>query len=93
MNFGIFGGVLQVTWSTLIFLLFNLTQLFYGESWCFCRYVPMFGESQFDPTKQNTSIGEEEQLVALGESVDTGKVVDDFCVLIVVLLLRPHLVK
>ncbi|KAJ0111141.1 hypothetical protein Patl1_01125 [Pistacia atlantica] len=38
------------------------------------RYVPMFGETQYDPTKQYTSIGVEEQLVALAKAVDAGKI-------------------
>ncbi|XP_044491900.1 protein tas-like isoform X2 [Mangifera indica] len=41
---------------------------------CFCRYVPMFGETQYDPTKQYTSVGVEEQLDALGKAVDAGKI-------------------
>ncbi|XP_044491901.1 protein tas-like isoform X3 [Mangifera indica] len=38
------------------------------------RYVPMFGETQYDPTKQYTSVGVEEQLDALGKAVDAGKI-------------------
>lgn len=39
----------------------------------------MFGETQYDPTKQYTSVGVEEQLDALGKAVDAGKVIDDIC--------------
>ncbi|KAM5563865.1 hypothetical protein ABKV19_018473 [Rosa sericea] len=38
------------------------------------RYVPMFGETEYDPTRQFVSIPIEEQLDALGRAVDSGKV-------------------
>ncbi|KAL6214787.1 hypothetical protein ACLB2K_014219 [Fragaria x ananassa] len=38
------------------------------------RYVPMFGENEYDPTRQFDSIPIEEQLDALGRAVDAGKV-------------------
>ncbi|GMP43584.1 hypothetical protein CsSME_00012893 [Camellia sinensis var. sinensis] len=37
-------------------------------------YVPMFGETEFDPIQQFHSIDIEEQLDALGRAVDAGKV-------------------
>nr|XP_028945063.1 uncharacterized protein LOC103449097 isoform X2 [Malus domestica] len=39
------------------------------------RYVPMFGETEYDPTRQFCSIPIEEQLDALGRAVDSGKFV------------------
>lgn len=39
-----------------------------------CSYVPMFGETEYDPTRQFDSVGIEEQLDALGRAVDAGKV-------------------
>ena len=41
---------------------------------CFCRYVPMFGEIEYDSNRQFCSIPIEEQLDALGRAVDSGKV-------------------
>lgn len=38
-------------------------------------YVPMFGETEYDPTRQFDSVGIEEQLDSLGRAVDAGKVV------------------
>lgn len=38
------------------------------------RYVPMFGETEYDPSKQFTSVPMEEQLDALGKAVDAGKI-------------------
>ncbi|CAA6654192.1 unnamed protein product [Spirodela intermedia] len=38
------------------------------------RYVPMFGEIEYDPDRQLTSVPIEEQLDALGRAVDAGKV-------------------
>ncbi|XP_021906670.1 uncharacterized protein LOC110821221 isoform X2 [Carica papaya] len=38
------------------------------------RYVPMFGETEYDPKRQYDSISLEEQLDALGKAVDAGKV-------------------
>ncbi|XP_034692014.1 protein tas-like isoform X3 [Vitis riparia] len=38
------------------------------------RYVPMFGETEYDPTRQFSSVFIEEQLDALGRAVDAGKV-------------------
>ncbi|KAM2001147.1 hypothetical protein ACFX16_008377 [Malus domestica] len=38
------------------------------------RYVPMFGETEYDPTRQFSSIPIEEQLDALGRAVDSGKI-------------------
>lgn len=39
-------------------------------------YVPMFGETEYDPTRQFCSVGIEEQLDALGRAVAAGKVND-----------------
>lgn len=44
---------------------------------CFCSYVPMFGETQYDPVRQFPSVSIEEQLDALRRAVDAGKVSDD----------------
>ncbi|XP_078441022.1 uncharacterized protein LOC144711001 [Wolffia australiana] len=38
------------------------------------RYVPMFGEIEYDPDRQFSSVPIEEQLEALGSAVDAGKV-------------------
>lgn len=38
------------------------------------RYVPMFGETEYDPNCQYTSVPMEEQLEALGRAIDAGKV-------------------
>ncbi|CAN1235872.1 Protein tas [Linum perenne] len=38
------------------------------------RYVPMFGETEYDPTHQFSSITIEEQLDALGRAVAAGKI-------------------
>ncbi|XP_020425986.1 uncharacterized protein LOC18767342 isoform X2 [Prunus persica] len=38
------------------------------------RYVPMFGEIEYDPTRQFCSIPIDEQLDALGRAVDSGKI-------------------
>ncbi|CAK7349647.1 unnamed protein product [Dovyalis caffra] len=38
------------------------------------RYVPMFGETEYDPTRQFCSVGVEEQLDALGRAVSAGKI-------------------
>ncbi|KAK2649284.1 hypothetical protein Ddye_016773 [Dipteronia dyeriana] len=38
------------------------------------RYVPMFGETEYDPIRQYTSVPIEEQLDALGKAVDAGKI-------------------
>lgn len=38
------------------------------------RYVPMFGETDYDPSRQYVSIPMEEQLEALGKGVEAGKV-------------------
>ncbi|XP_062144556.1 uncharacterized protein LOC133851941 [Alnus glutinosa] len=38
------------------------------------RYVPMFGETEYDPIRQFSSVGVEEQLDALGGAVDAGKI-------------------
>lgn len=37
-------------------------------------YVPMFGETEYDPTRQFDSVGIEEQLDSLGRAVEAGKV-------------------
>lgn len=37
-------------------------------------YVPMFGETEYDPSRQYSSVPIEEQLDALGRAVDAGKV-------------------
>ncbi|XP_068643753.1 uncharacterized protein [Aristolochia californica] len=38
------------------------------------RYVPMFGEIEYDPSRQFMSVPIEEQLDALGRAVDAGKI-------------------
>lgn len=38
------------------------------------RYVPMFGETEYDPTRQFCSVPIEDQLDALGRAVDSGKI-------------------
>ncbi|XP_019711102.1 uncharacterized protein [Elaeis guineensis] len=38
------------------------------------RYVPMFGETEYDPSRQYASVAIEEQLGALGKAVDAGKI-------------------
>ncbi|KAK6940891.1 NADP-dependent oxidoreductase domain [Dillenia turbinata] len=38
------------------------------------RYVPMFGETEYDPVRQFSSVHIEEQLEALGRAVDAGKI-------------------
>ncbi|KAF3447475.1 hypothetical protein FNV43_RR12661 [Rhamnella rubrinervis] len=38
------------------------------------RYVPMFGETEYDPTRQFCSISIEEQLDAIGRAVSAGKI-------------------
>ncbi|KAJ0975655.1 hypothetical protein J5N97_017620 [Dioscorea zingiberensis] len=38
------------------------------------RYVPMFGETEYDPSRQYSSVPIEEQLDALGRAVDAGKI-------------------
>ncbi|XP_047327131.1 protein tas-like [Impatiens glandulifera] len=38
------------------------------------RYVPMFGETEYDPIRQFESIGIEEQLEAIGRAVKAGKI-------------------
>ncbi|KAM3197460.1 hypothetical protein ACQJBY_072869 [Aegilops geniculata] len=38
------------------------------------RYVPMFGETDYDPSRQYASIPMEEQLEALGKSIEAGKI-------------------
>ncbi|XP_025815008.1 uncharacterized protein LOC112892051 isoform X2 [Panicum hallii] len=38
------------------------------------RYVPMFGETEYDPSSQYTSVPMEEQLEALGRAIDAGKI-------------------
>ncbi|XP_078178941.1 uncharacterized protein LOC144573125 isoform X2 [Carex rostrata] len=38
------------------------------------RYVPMFGEIEYDPSKQYTSVPMEEQLNALQKAIDNGKI-------------------
>ncbi|CAN1175399.1 Protein tas [Linum perenne] len=49
---------------------------FYYSNLCdLCyRYVPMFGETEYDPTRQFSSITIEEQLDALGRAVASGKI-------------------
>lgn len=44
---------------------------------CCCSYVPMFGETEYDPTHQFCSVSIEEQLDALSRAVAAGKVSDD----------------
>ncbi|XP_057965983.1 uncharacterized protein LOC131156370 isoform X1 [Malania oleifera] len=38
------------------------------------RYVPMFGETEYDPIRNLCSVNMEEQLDALGRAVDAGKI-------------------
>ncbi|KAJ1278010.1 hypothetical protein BS78_04G047500 [Paspalum vaginatum] len=38
------------------------------------RYVPMFGETEYDPSCQFASVPMEEQLEALGKAIDAGKI-------------------
>lgn len=38
------------------------------------RYVPMFGETEYDPSHQYMSVPMEEQLLALGRAIDAGKI-------------------
>ncbi|KAH9306632.1 hypothetical protein KI387_011036, partial [Taxus chinensis] len=38
------------------------------------RYVPMFGETDYDPTQQYAAVPIEEQLEALGRAVNAGKI-------------------
>ncbi|KAH7577467.1 hypothetical protein JRO89_XS01G0254900 [Xanthoceras sorbifolium] len=38
------------------------------------RYVPMFGETEYDPIRRYSSVSIEEQLDALGKAVDAGKI-------------------
>ncbi|XP_073134799.1 uncharacterized protein [Henckelia pumila] len=38
------------------------------------RYVPMFGEIEYDPTRNFSSVSIEEQLTALQKAVDAGKI-------------------
>ncbi|GJN25744.1 hypothetical protein PR202_gb13611 [Eleusine coracana subsp. coracana] len=38
------------------------------------RYVPMFGETEYDPSYQYASVSMEEQLEALGRAIDAGKI-------------------
>ncbi|PPD78766.1 hypothetical protein GOBAR_DD24307 [Gossypium barbadense] len=40
---------------------------------CVSSYVPMFGETEYDPVRQFSSVPIEEQLDALGRAVDAGK--------------------
>lgn len=42
--------------------------------WSTCSYVPMFGETEYDLSRQFDSVGIEEQLDALGRAADAGKV-------------------
>jgi hypothetical protein len=39
-----------------------------------CSYVPMFGETEYDPARQYSSISIHEQLEALSKAVKAGKV-------------------
>lgn len=39
-----------------------------------CSYVPMFGETEYDPDRQYSSISIDEQLEALSRAVKAGKV-------------------
>ncbi|XP_072976040.1 uncharacterized protein [Typha angustifolia] len=38
------------------------------------RYVPMFGDTEYDPNRQYTSIDIEEQIDVLGKAMDAGKI-------------------
>ncbi|GKE06956.1 aldo-keto reductase [Tanacetum coccineum] len=38
------------------------------------RYVPMFGETDYDPARQYSSVSFDEQLATLGKAVDAGKI-------------------
>ncbi|KAI5347817.1 PREDICTED: aldo/keto reductase [Prunus dulcis] len=46
----------------------NITEAIDGS------YVPMFGEIEYDPTRQFCSIATDEQLDALGRAVDSGQI-------------------
>ncbi|KAD3336635.1 hypothetical protein E3N88_32154 [Mikania micrantha] len=39
-----------------------------------CSYVPMFGETDYDPVRQYNVVSFEEQLDALGRAIDAGKI-------------------
>ncbi|MBA0741540.1 hypothetical protein Gogos_014685 [Gossypium gossypioides] len=41
---------------------------------CVSSYVPMFGETEYDPVRQFSSVPIEEQLDSLGSAVDAGKI-------------------
>ena len=51
--------------------MFSSSKLFCGFS---CSYVPMFGETDYDPDRQYSHVSFDEQLDALGRAVDAGKV-------------------
>ncbi|XP_015697822.1 protein tas-like isoform X2 [Oryza brachyantha] len=38
------------------------------------RYVPMFGDTEYDPSRHYVSVPIEEQLIALGRAIDAGKI-------------------
>lgn len=42
--------------------------------WTICRYVPMFGDLDYDPAMVYAAASFEEQLEALGRAVEAGKV-------------------
>lgn len=48
--------------------------LLYNSRFFFCSYVPMFGETEFDPNRTFPSVSFEEQLTALDKAICAGKV-------------------
>lgn len=56
----------------------------------FFRYVPMFGETEYDPNRQYSSVSIEEQLDALGRAVDAGKVSDSLLIFCSIHFFLPH---
>ncbi|XP_058082736.1 uncharacterized protein LOC131230785 isoform X2 [Magnolia sinica] len=38
------------------------------------RYIPMFGETEYDPSRQFSSVPMDEQLEALGKAIEAGKI-------------------
>lgn len=49
------------------------SMMYYNQSFS-CSYVPMFGETEFDPNRTFSSVSFEEQLTALDKAVSSGKV-------------------
>ncbi|WVZ77779.1 hypothetical protein U9M48_025603 [Paspalum notatum var. saurae] len=51
-----------------------LCTLIINQAYSSCSYVPMFGETEYDPSCQFASVPMEEQLEALGKAIDAGKI-------------------